>query len=263
MTTLVQTETPLRAAPAGPYHPPVRFTDLVLAELRKLVDTRAGFWLHTSIVALIAVGMVVSFANPYGRSGINFITMGSTIASLVLPLSGILSLTSEWAQGSMASTFALVPRRSRIVSAKFTALLISTSVMIVYIVAASYLATLASRVIFDEATPWNVPADHLATMALAVILSMLLGAAFGALFMTPAVAIVTYLVLPLSWSGVGQTMPALAEAATWLDTSSTYSLLLQGTVRPQDWIKVAVSTLAWVAVPLTAGLVFLSRREIK
>lgn len=239
-------------------------TTLVRVELRKLVDTRAGFWLHILIVLASSAAMVAVLAGPEElHAGTHIYSMGAIVAALLLPISGILALTTEWSNGSVMTTFALVPHRHRIIVAKTIALVISAVVVTALLLGIAWLLTAA---ISGEAggSAWDVDAEHVGTSLLGILGSMLMGVAFGAVFMSPAVAIVTYLVLPVVWTLMGATVEYLADAAQWLDTSATFTPLLDGTIETsRQWQQVGVSALVWIAAPLTIGLVRLARREIR
>ena len=93
---------------------------LAAVELRKSADTRAGFWLLV-VIALLAAAVVVlqlvfgtddeAHLAPLFRSTVE-------IMALILPVLGILLVTSEWSQRTGLTTFALVPQRERVIAAK-------------------------------------------------------------------------------------------------------------------------------------------------
>lgn len=149
--------------------------------------------------------------------------------------------------------------------AKLVAILASATVFSAFVLALAALATpLARALVGAPAGRWDVGVEHSLTLWLGIVLSMLMGAAFGALVMNPAGAIVVYLVLPFAWSVVGQLVDGADDVAQWLDTSITYSRLLEGAVETGgQWQQIAVSTLVWVLLPLAAGLVRLGRREVR
>lgn len=239
---------------------------LTRVELRKLVDTRPGLWLHVTVALLSAGAMTAVLASPTQmHTGTHFLSMGAVVAALLLPVTGILAMTTEWSNGSVMTTFALTPRRTRIVVAKAAALLTTSLVSVGVLIALAWLTSWLTHTVGDgPADHWDVDAAHVATVALGVVLSMLMGVAFGAMFMSPAVSIVVYLVLPVAWSLLGATVESLADAATWLDTSQTFTPLLEGSIETaEQWRHVAVSSLAWVIAPLGIGLVRLARREIR
>src|SRR3712207_4447467 len=89
-------------------------------ELRKMFDTRSGFWLMASIViaALLATGAVILFAPDEVLTYSTFAAAIGFPMAVILPMIAILSVTSEWSQRSGLTTFTLIPRRSRVITAK-------------------------------------------------------------------------------------------------------------------------------------------------
>ena len=104
----------VRPAPA-----PIPFRRVAGVELRKMFDTRSGFWLMASILiaALLATGAVILFAPDDQISYGVFATAFGFPMAVILPMIAILSVTSEWSQRSGLTTFTLVPRRGRVIAA--------------------------------------------------------------------------------------------------------------------------------------------------
>ena len=109
-----------------------------------MVDTRAGLWLQITMVALTAA--VVIARRVFGEGGdhtfAGVLDVGLQPAAVLLPITGILLVTSEWSQRTGMITFALVPVRSRVLVAKLIAglaLALATLVMAVAVVAAGVL----------------------------------------------------------------------------------------------------------------------------
>ena len=117
---------------------------LVAVELRKMVNTRAGFWLQLATVALTVVAVIVRSVVGYAADHTfqSVLDVGLQPAAILLPVVGILLVTSEWSQRTGLTTFALVPVRSRVLAAKLIAslvLAVATLVMSVAVVAAGVL----------------------------------------------------------------------------------------------------------------------------
>src|SRR6478609_4964169 len=98
------------------------FHRLVRVELRKSYDTRAGFWLLASIALIvlaaeIIVLSIVTVQNEAIAFG-DFIGVAAFLTSFLLPVLGIMVLTTEWSQRSAMVTFALEPRRPLVIAAK-------------------------------------------------------------------------------------------------------------------------------------------------
>ena len=108
MTTTAGSPRPLAA------DTPIPFARLVAVEARKLVDTRAGRWLLIIQAGLILVVLVIVaiVAGVQDRT-IDFLDItqvAAVIMSLLLPVMGIMVVTSEWSQRTHMATFTLVPR---------------------------------------------------------------------------------------------------------------------------------------------------------
>ena len=113
---------PIRVNTAGVHARP-GLGRLVAVELRKMVDTRAGFWLQVAMVALTVV--VVTVRSVVGDAAdhtfASVLEVGMQPAAVLVAVVGILLVTSEWSQRTGMITFALVPVRSRVLGAKLLA----------------------------------------------------------------------------------------------------------------------------------------------
>src|ERR1041385_6710808 len=94
------------AAPRFAPGPPL--SGLLAIELRKTIDTRAGFWLLVSSgLAAIAVAAVTLAAGNQHTPTFGLLferTIG--MGSIALPVLGVLAITSEWSQRTAVTTFA-------------------------------------------------------------------------------------------------------------------------------------------------------------
>jgi hypothetical protein len=245
------------ALPAAPARPPL--WRLAAVELRKMADTRAGFWLLAAVL-LIAAGMVVvrllTADGPDGR------TLGAAFratiepVSVLLPVVGILAVTSEFSQRTALTTFALVPARGRVAAAK---LLAAPALALLAVVASLAAAAVGAAV---AGGGWGLAASTVGSAALYHGLVMLMGLGFGLLLMSSAPAIVAYFVLPTAWAILGELIGALREPAEWLDTARTMAPLADDAMAGGDWARLAASAALWMLLPLGAGLVRLARREV-
>ena len=116
---------PIRVNTAGVHARP-GLGRLVAVELRKMVDTRAGFWLQVAMVALTVVVVVVRLlvGDAAHHTFQSVLNVGLQPAAVLLAVVGILLVTSEWSQRTGLITFALVPVRSRVLAAKLLASLV-------------------------------------------------------------------------------------------------------------------------------------------
>ena len=104
-----------------PQQAPVRrritLYEVTSVELRKMFDTRAGFYLTASIgiTALLATTATILFAPDDELKYSTFATAIGFPMAVILPMIAILSVTSEWSQRSGLTTFTLVPHRNRVI----------------------------------------------------------------------------------------------------------------------------------------------------
>ncbi|MBE1487398.1 ABC transporter permease [Plantactinospora soyae] len=236
-------------------------------ELRKLADTRAGYWLLITIglVSVAIVTVMLVFTPDADQQFANFLALAQFPVGILLPILGIMLVTSEFSQRTALTTFALVPQRHRVVTAKLAAGvvagLISALVTLGTAAAGTLIASLSGA---DDL--WSAVLMPLLGAAVFQVVSVLMGIAFGLLFQNTPVAIVLSLVLPIAWSILGEMISGLRTAATWLDTGLTTAPLIEppdaGELGAGQWARLGVSVAAWVLVPLVAGLVRTIRREV-
>jgi len=233
---------------------------LTLLELRKAADTRAGGWLLATVGALTVAVVGVRLA----AGGTAARTLGSLVAdaqlpvSVLLPVVGLLSVTGEWSQRTVLTTFGLVPARGRVVAAK----LLAASLLAVAATAVAVAAGAVGFAVGGTAGGGHLSATVVAQLALVNWVTMLCGTAFGLLLLHSAPAVVAYYVVPLGWSVAGRLVPALQSAARWLDVGQARVPLVAPGVTGQEWARFGTSALLWVAVPAVLGVLRVRRAEV-
>lgn len=227
---------------------------LTRVELRKMVNTRAGFWV-TVVVALImlAVGLITA-ANHGGRAG-TLVHVFHNVAqpgALLLPVIGVLLVAGEWSQRTTLTTFTLVPHRSRVIVAK---LLASVAVSLGALVFA-LIVTVLSTAAFGDAPggAGSLPGTVIAQGWLFFGAAMIMGVAFGAAFLSSTPAIVAYLLLPTIWDAVIGSFKSLDGLARWLDSSNTLDPLTRYAMSGTEWAHALATLVVWVGIPLVFGL---------
>jgi ABC-2 type transport system permease protein len=171
---------------------------LVAVELRKIVDTRAGFWLQVAIVVITAV--VVAVRSVVGDAAdhtfASVLDVGLQPAAVLLPIVGILLVTSEWSQRTGMITFALVPVRSRVLGAKLIASLVLAIAMLAVSVGIVAAGVLVASPGVDGT--WSDAATLIGQSAVYLTTGMIVGVAFGAILTASAPAIVALFALPIT-----------------------------------------------------------------
>lgn len=262
MSTAMQVETIDMSRPGIP------MTRLVRVELRKLVNTRAGFWLVISmaiIAALITTGLLIfaeDSALTFGQmSGIMNIPTG-----FLLPVLAILLVTSEWSQRTGLVTFTLEPRRSRIVVAKFITAIIAAVGAVILAFAFGAIGNILAGVFHGgQAGSWDMTTAGVVNSIILQLAGLFMGFAFAMLIMNSAAAIVLYFVLPTIWSIVGSVVPWLRDhIQPWADFGFTQAPLQSDEwATGKEWAHFAVAGTIWLIIPLAAGVMRLLRSEVK
>lgn len=232
---------------------------LTLVELRKMTDTRAGFWLQLAIVGLTVLGVVAIaiWADPGDQTFEQVLSAAIQPASILGPVVGVLLVSSEWSQRTAQITFGLVPRRGRVVAAKLLAGLVWCVLAFVLSVAASAVSTAVAGV--DGA--WDVSAGLVFQDLAYIVINVLGGIAFGAALLASAPAIVLFFVLPIGWAIIGS-LSFLEGAARWLDSSRTTDTMSSEILSSGDWARVGTTVALWVVVPLLIGLWRILKGEV-
>ena len=234
---------------------------LVAVELRKMVDTRAGFWLQVATVVITMVAVIVRsvVGTAADHTFASVLTVGVFPAAVLLPVVGILLVTSEWSQRTGMITFALVPVRSRVLGAKLLASLVlstATLVMVVGVVAAGVLVASPG---VDGA--WADAAPLIGQSAVYLGTGILTGVAFGAVLLASAPAIVALFVLPIAWTAVAS-LSFFANAAPWLDTRLALGPMPKEVMSTTQWAHAATALAIWMLLPLLIGTWRITRREV-
>jgi ABC-2 type transport system permease protein len=230
-------------------------------ELRKMVDTRAGFWLLAAIVLLtIATVVARPFIDNSDLSLQGFFVDASQVAQTFLPIVGILLVTSEWSQRTALITFALVPQRARILAAKLNAGVVLAAATCVVILAIAVVGT-AFAGGGELGATWSLPGWLIGQSALYLAVLMLGGIGLGAALQSPAPAIVLYFLVPLGFAALGA-IPALDGLARWLDGTQTLEPLVNEAMGAADWAHVGTTLAVWMAFPVLVGLWRITRSEV-
>ncbi len=252
-----------RAGRADPGIAGVPFGRLLRVELRKMVDTRAGRWLLIVIAALLGgVVAIVFFSGAGGRTFGGFLSALSLPLVLVTPIVAILAATAEFSQRTALTTFALEPRRPRVVAAKTLASLlvgVAAYASSVAFAAAGHAASIALR---DTPAAWSVQASVFVGLGAVLAISVLQGLAFGLALLNTPLAITAFLVLPTAWAIVASLVPRLVDVAPWVDLgAATAPLFDTARMAAADWAHLASASTLWVLLPLAIGLWRVQRRE--
>jgi hypothetical protein len=238
---------------------------LTLVEMRKMIDTRSGKWLLGIIVLLsvaaVTIGVIVGTRDD--RTFLNLFLFTLLPTAVILPVLGILLVTSEWSQRTALTTFTQVPQRPRVAAAKVVAGLVFSTLSLLTSVVMSAIGNLVVVALDRGSGGWRLPPADLGQSLLVVALSVVMGIAFGMVFLNSPFAIVVYFLAPIVISALTGLISAIRGPMRWLDINSAQSPLIGERLTGEQWAQLGTASALWILLPLLLGLIRLTRSELK
>ena len=260
MTATIISPDTIEAAPARRIVRPIPTTRLVKIELRKMFNTRSGFWMLVSIgvLSVIATGAVLIFAPDSEIAYENFAEAIGFPMSVILPMIAILGVTSEWSQRSGLTTFTLVPSRGRVIGAKAFATFVVGVVSMAVAFAVGAVGNLLGSTIMGLDTVWDVSLAAAAQILLGNLVGMAIGFTLGVVLRNSAAAIVGYFVVSFVLPGIlallAQVRSWFADLQPWIDWNYTQVALFEGATNTgKEWAMLGSTTGIWIAFPSSSG----------
>ena len=242
----------------------VRFGNLVKAESRKYVNTRAALVLSiltAAVLAAVTIGVIAAYPDltkVATGTDLQFLplAMTSTLTSIIV----ILPVTSEWTQRGALTTFVVEPRRERVVAAK--------ALVALGVVLTVWLAIQLSWAVFNAAgaathgreaswefhwTLWLGGVEFL-------VLNAAVAFALALMLRNTALTVTVFVAAPVAVGALSQFGELLAKIAAWLRTpgaSLDTILAAQTSGQTPDatlWGQFTVGIILWIVFPLLIGL---------
>ena len=266
-TAVLERETTVNRTRTEPR--PIPMTRIVGVELRKMFNTRSGFWLMTSIgiAALLATIATLLFAPNDELTQDSFSAAIGFPMAVILPMVAILSVTSEWSQRSGLTTFTLVPHRGRVIGAKALATLAIAVASMVLALAVGAVGNVAGSAIAGVDTVWDVSLQHFVLIILGNVLGMLAGFMLGVVLRNSPGAIVGYFVisfvLPTLFMVLANAQAWFEDVWPWIDFNYAQGALFNGDPSAAEWAHLGVTGLVWLVIPMALGLKMIMRSEVK
>jgi ABC-2 type transport system permease protein len=212
------------------------------------------------MITVLVNGEVVTFGDLAGTAG--------GVASLLLPVLGIILVTSEWGQRTAMVTFALEPRRSRIVLAKLVVGAVASVATVVLMLVIGFGATLVCEIAQPDTTGWDMdwwlPLAFIVTMTL----TMTVGFSMAALLLnTPAAIVVFFLywyALAIVLFVIADLIPAFEDIAPWINFQAALDPVWRWSLdTAEECGQLVVSAGVWILLPLGVGLWRILNAEVK
>jgi hypothetical protein len=233
---------------------------VILAELRKSVSTRVRRCLlvASGVVGLLSAGLV-AFTGPaddHTFATISFYTQSAI--SLPLPFVSVLLMTQDFGLRPRSPTSTSGVSRSALITAKLLASMIIAVTAAFGGVLISVLATSAAARAPGNGQ-WEATGMIILGSVLVQLIAQLIGAGWGLLLGSSALAIAADVVVPLGLWIVTGAVPGLQGIQAWLTPFASVRNLLAGQMGAQQWAQVAITVLVWVVTLNAAGILRVSR----
>ncbi|GIF68495.1 hypothetical protein Ais01nite_65300 [Asanoa ishikariensis] len=257
--------------PPRPAVHPAPLSRLIRVERRKMFNTRSGFWLIASIVIATALATiaVILFAPDSELTYSTYIQAIRLPIAVILPIIAILSVTSEWSQRTGLTTFTLVPRRRRIIAAKAISSVAIGVLAVLVALAIGALGNLAGAGITGTPLVWNASPLECLHFVVGSILNLMIGFMLGVLIRASIGAVVAYFLYQFLLPGIlgllASSQNWFQDLQPWIDLQYAQSRLhlFDGPLTGEQWANIAVTGAIWLLIPLTIGLRFVVRSEVK
>jgi ABC-2 type transport system permease protein len=267
MTTIAATNVRVPRATGKP----IPLTRITAVEVRKMFDTRSGFWLIASIAitSLLAAAGVILWASDDGLTYSTFATAIRFPVVIILPLIAILAVTSEWSQRTGLTTFTLVPHRSRIITARAISSVAIAVAAMVLAFAVGALGNLLGAAIRGSTLVWDVSVTQCLYYLLGMVLSLLIGFMLGVLIRNSTGAIVSYFILtflvPTMFGLLADSQQWFHDLRPWVDIQFAQAglFVFDQALTGREWAHIGVTGVTWLLLPLLVGLGLVMRSEVK
>jgi ABC-2 type transport system permease protein len=248
---------------------PVPLSRVIQVELRKMFDTRSGFWLLARIViaGLLATVATIAFAPDQELTSYTFAKAGGFPMTVVLPMIAILSITGEWSQRTGLTTFTLVPHRTLVIRAKTISSIAVAIASMLFAFVVGALGNLVGTAIASTPLVWDVSFAEGVNIVLGNLLCLLTGTMLGMLIRSSAGALVAYfvysLLLPTVSGILATSQDWFRDLQPWVDLNYAQAALFTGSLTGEQWANVAVTAATWVVLPAVVGLRLVMKSEVK
>ena len=183
----------------------------------------------------------------------DFVAIANFTSGFLLPVLGIMLVTSEWSQRTAMVTFTLEPHRGRVVAAKLVAgLLLALLVSAI----ATLSALLVQRPVRRAARRRELElrrSSSLLGFLLTQVIAMLTGFAFATLFLNTRRRdrrlLRLRLILPTIFGVSAEFLAWFRDVQPWIDLSQAQEPLFEAAMTGEDWAQLLVTGLIWLGIP--------------
>ena len=265
---------PTRRAPQAPPSRGLSFGGALHSEWVKLRSLRSTIWSFCLLFTILfGLGLLFSvlYTLPEGMSGRAFensvvvysITSGALVGELLVGVLGVLLIGGEYSTGQIRSSFAAVPKRLRVLSAKAIVFATTTFIVSLSALVATYFVSapvLAGKGVDSSIWNWEIGGPILGLAAFLTLLGVI-SMGIGAIVRSTAGGIAGSLGLILVLPNVLYVMRAdwaTAIADTLPSIIGKGLFYFEGDAEP--W-QAALVMLAWLAAFFSIAVVLIKKRD--
>jgi hypothetical protein len=223
-------------------------------EIRKSLSTRSGLALTGAAAVLPAgaVGLMLAL-NDSPPGAATMLALLGTLVGMLLIAVGVLATAGEWTHGTVQTTFLAVPRRDRVMIAKYAGTALLGAAISAVVVGSTYaVAAVGAEAGFSWAGAGLAAVAAVGAGAALSVVGAGIGAAVGN---APAALTGTYLVLLVGMTVLNSAKPAWGKH---VDPLGAMFDLIEG-----DAAARPISILAgWLAATAVAGVMVTRRRAV-
>ena len=157
--------------------------------------------------------------------------------------------------------------RGRVIAAKAIACVGVAVVTIPLAFGIGALGNLVGTAIAGVDPVWDLTIPNLLAIVLANVLGMLFGFTLGVLIRNSVGALVAYFVyqflLPTLALILAASQDWFRNLQPWVDFDYAQSALFNGALTTQQWTHLAITGTVWLVIPMTIGLLLVTKAEVK
>lgn len=253
--------------------PATPFSRLVQAELRKSVNTLSGFWLLAAVAVIVIIieGFFLVIGLTNRDADLSFTIFTQPMAYVLQPLVATLTImlvTSEWGQRTAVVTFALEPRRTRVLYAKLAAGMALMLALVTVLLVVALVCSGILELVRGDGFDWDFGVGDLVGTIVFEAVAVLIGYALATLILNTPGAIAAFPVilyaLPAAFGLIGIFWEDFKTVGRFLNLQTAEAPLITWTLDDgSEWGHLLVALLVWMVVPFVVGQLRVLRAEVK
>ncbi len=232
-------------------HPGISPLLRLRVELRRLTNTRfsQGLLLGVGLFSIAVVWFYATTIAKPGASMYEYMVVGGQFIGFAVQIIAVLAMSADWRHRTALTTYALDPKRTRVLLSRLAALWL---LGIAFTALAAAMGAVAGALAGATFAGASDVVSACFWLAVHVTISVLIGAALGAAFQSVAPALVIALIGP-------QMVPSIIaflseEAARWTDYLNPLTAAITGREFTGEVAPFAASLVLWILLPLAIGI---------